>query len=160
MTIQSDSITNKAGTGAPDFPNGLTQTGVTDGSAAAAGDVGEILEASAIHSGSSVTPNGTTYVEVISLSITAGEWLIICHADGRALSGSSATIALGTTSASDTGTELGKSKTNTAISNGSCSASLQFSLSLTSTTPYYLNMNNSTGSAGSFEGTITALRVR
>ena len=72
MGIKSDSYTNQAGSGPAPFPQGTDVTGFTDGSAIAAGKVGEIIESAQINlAGVTSTP-----VNYASLSLTAGYWLL------------------------------------------------------------------------------------
>ena len=66
-------------------------TGVTDGSNAAAGDIGEILEAT-VASGSAVPLATATGKDVTSLALTAGDWEITGVVD-RSLAGTTLTIA-------------------------------------------------------------------
>lgn len=72
--LKVNSISNATDNGAPDFPNNITITGVTDGSNAAAGKVGEYIETSS----SFATVGGTTgqRVDLLQITLTAGEWEI------------------------------------------------------------------------------------
>lgn len=74
MPVEVDVITDAAGTGAPDFTQGIEVAGVTDGSSATAGDLGEELVASVLRS-ALVTSYATTVPKnVTSLALTAGDW--------------------------------------------------------------------------------------
>lgn len=76
-TVRADTITDGAGTGAPDFTNGLQASGGvigSDGTAdASIGHVGEYYEDSR-DSGAFLDINSTTAVDLISISLTAGDW--------------------------------------------------------------------------------------
>ena len=65
--------------------------GVTDGSSAAPGDIGEILE-STVASGSAVSLTTATGKDVTTLALTAGDWEITGVVD-RSLAGTTLTIA-------------------------------------------------------------------
>ena len=66
-------------------------TGVTDGSNAAAGDIGEILEAT-VASGSAVPLTTATGKDVTTLALTPGDWDVSAVVD-RALAGTTMTVA-------------------------------------------------------------------
>lgn len=62
--VKTDTLTNSAGTGSPAIKGRVT------GTAVAAGDIGEVLEAS------STTAFTTSTANLVSISLTPGNWLV------------------------------------------------------------------------------------
>lgn len=161
-------LTDETGTGPAVFATSpaITTpviTGITSGAAAAAGKVGELLTANA--TSGSVSLSNATPANVTSLSITAGQWLIIGSCD--ILAGGNSTqseCGLSDTSATFQGTSSG---TLTQRVFGTVAGGRQVMttgtvpINISGTTTYYLvgqsNFSTSTAAAG---GTIFAVRIR
>lgn len=157
--IKVDTITNAAGTGATNFSSGATITGVTNGSNAASGVVGELVISQA---NVSVTTSNTA---VTSISLTAGDWDIVAWAGsvngtGAAGTNNALQFYISTTSASSAGTTNSISAfTVTTTGSYGGGASGRYPVNITSTTVYYLN-GNWLSSSGTVQGYITARRMR
>lgn len=144
--------------------------GVTNNTAASAGQVGEVLTAT-----TSTYTNYTTtatYQQVATLSITAGAWDITCYGT---VSGNAATLtttgnaifALSTTTASATGTTEGAgdigyiSEAGVNATSGKSSIVLHKVINQNATTSWFLNSQASfSAGAPQFVGSITAVRIR
>ena len=130
--------------------------GVTDGSDAAAGDVGEYVEGS----GSGSTGSTDTYVNVSSIALTAGDWDIRAFVE---FAGTLTQIVslISTTNASATGTLPFTEMVFQGAFSDSCMSTMPVRVSIASPTTYYLNAQASfaTGSL-SVDGGITARRIR
>lgn len=75
MALKVNNITNKAGTGAPEFDYGIK--GRTDGVAIPAGSVGEVLEDTSTSNESLGDPGDLIWTDTArSISLTAGVWRI------------------------------------------------------------------------------------
>ncbi len=142
--------------------------GVTDGSAAASGIIGEVISgAQDTYTNYTTT---ATYQNITSVTLTAGSWLIsgqaTYYANAATLTaGSDAIFVIGTTTASASGvaeskkayvpqaTLLGTSHESAAITS--------YVVNVSGTTTYYLN-TQSTFTLGNpqFVGTISATRIR
>lgn len=148
--------------------SGVTKTGVTDGSAAAAGDVGEIKKSS-IAVGAAISLTTNTFADVTSLSITAGDWDLFFSAEfsGTPTGGTQIAAALTTASGSST-TGMVDDGYNFVVSPSiptSTAASLikvgPINISISSTTTYYAKTRGIfTGGTMTAYGTFYAKRVR
>ena len=148
-TIDQTGITSPVGP--------LVLTGVTDGSNAASGVVGEYIDSYV----SSVTVN-TTATNLTSITLTAGDWDIYGNAqiNGGTVGASNMTMGISTTTASFSGTNLAKSAANSSVVSATATggAVVRFRLNITSTTTYYLNASVNVANAG--YGYICARRMR
>lgn len=180
--VQADNITDEAGTGAPDFTQGLQLGGTTlgqvsssnDGLApqisdgtfnAAAGEIGEVIDSSV--TGATV---GTASA-ITSISLTAGAWDITGTITAVGDPGiADAALRAGISATSGTGFGvLGKNSMRTGASpivaasstlQGGCTVPVHRIL-VTSTTTYYLNANTEGGTfSGNAAAYISAVRVR
>jgi len=140
-------------------------TGVTDGSNAAAGQIGEFLSAS-LASGSAVTLTTGTLANILTLVLTAGDWQVAAGATFNPSAGTANVLVAGlsTISGSAPGTPtLGLLQLSGAsLSLGSSTVLVgPIRFNVTSSTTIYLvgQLNFSTGT-GSAHGTITARRMR
>ncbi len=137
-----------------------TITGVTDGSSATAGKVGEYIS-SAVQ-GITI---GNSYVAVTSISLTAGDWDISAQIGNYGAGGNAWYQALiGTTSASSAGATRGLDYFFGLLGAGGAagygaSIFLRKRVTISSTTAYYLNAAASTTN-DTFDGFISARRVR
>ncbi len=159
-------ISDETGSGALVFATAPTLsaailTGVTSGSPAGAGKVGEVLSAAV---GAAITVT-TSITELGSLALTAGNWLVMATGsmDGAGSSTAVVDFYLGTTSASSSGTTLGSTKMRAlAASLGVCSSGLLITTSSSSgAVTYYLNaaLNSGTQGSGAIQGSIWAVRL-
>ena len=143
--------------------------GVTDGSSAGAGVVGEELR-SAVAVGSAIALTTTEFNDVTSLSITAGDWDlygVVCFTTGGALTATNFVAGFSTTSGNfSTGLTQGDNRIDSPLSPVSASSDTcltlpQYRITISSTTTYYLKCA-STFAAGSVSayGRISARRRR
>lgn len=142
-----------------------TVTGVTDGSDAAAGKVGERISASIVQA-SAVSLTTATPKTVTSISLTAGDWDVTAiGAITGASTGTVFDVAIGGTTNSLTGTVLGDTRCQTpTVSLTGADATLMVPaarISISSTTTYYLIVQETftIGSPKAY-GRISARRVR
>jgi len=144
-----------------DGTNGITSPGiigVTDGSNATAGTVGEYIDSYA--SGTTVSGSPTT---MTSISLTAGDWDVSGAVN---YNGNSTPTyvqgGIGTTTNSFSGTSTGKtvlaSGTNTTAGTGSVLIP-RFRVSITTTTTYYL-VGQLSSTSQTCQGYISARRMR
>lgn len=161
----TDTLTNKTLT-TPTISQPLL-VGVTDGSAAATGNVGEFVRTK------QATPQSLTSTVILSLgsiSLTAGDWDIQANA---VFSGSSTTITFAAVAISTSSSAISPQDnsfeneaatcfiTATAIASGHAITTPTFRVSITSTTSYFLLTQATFASnAVSVAGTIRARRVR
>ena len=131
--------------------------GVTDGSSASAGEVGECIE---------VQINGgdvdTNYDSMGSITLTAGDWDLSANVFYSGSGSMYMNTALTTTEDSASGTSTGKDYQNIDINNttGIGQGFFQFRVSVTSTTTYYLNAKTNAGSGTYVYAWIHARRMR
>lgn len=141
----------------------VTIDGITSGSSVASGKVGEVLSTTAQGGGISV---GTSATNIASLAITAGLWLVSVSVNVLETSSASndGSYALGTTTASYTGTTLGYDQFNiyTLASNGRMAGNFTKMINISGTTTYYLNCISRQGAAasGTWLGSIIATRIK
>lgn len=161
-------LTDETGTGANVFatsPSLTTPliTGITSGSAVGAGLVGQIISSIGVGAGITVLAAGSTQLATIPL--TAGLWMInygvnVVETNAATNDG---TFALGTTTASYTGTVLGYDQFNiyTLASNGRMAGWASKVVNISGTTNYYLNCTSRQGNAasGDWLGSIIATRI-
>lgn len=165
-TLQVNTITNAAGTGGVSFSQGIV--GVTDGSAATAGNVGEVKNTSQTTAtnfgGSAGSP---AYADGGSLSLTAGDWLVSIHTLAI-LNGSTTTqvyFGLGTaTGNSATGLTDGTTASYVVpptAATPTAATLVNMRVSLSTTTTYYWKVY-AVYSAGTpqYKGYMTAVRIR
>jgi len=152
------------GSGSPaTFPSGFS--GDTSGAAAGLGEVGEVLEDIRT---TPIAAVANTYIDVASLDLTAGHWIInyVCEmgagwADGMF-------ISISTTSASETGAIVPKTRTFHSMpsdqgTQSSVRSTGTYSLSISAGDTYYMNcqQKGATGAGSpSFTGYMMALRIR
>lgn len=160
--LKVDTIENAAGTGAPSADKGLQITGLTAGSQAAAGAVGQVLTTGQVTGSGTYT---TAYTQFASLSLTAGNWLLIVTAaySGGGQNANSIDLAVGTTTASAAGTTFGVDhvKGFGNPTNGVAYVNATKIVSISSTTTYFANIStdNSTLSGTSLQGAMQAIRI-
>lgn len=142
--------------------------GCNNGTAPVSGQVGELVE-SKISTSQNAAATGT-YLALTSISLTAGEWDICAAATPLAngatfVVGNQTILVVGTTSASATGSTSGYSKLEssyqtTTTTPGPMSAP-RISVSLTATTPFYLNvLADYSAGTPQWRGSISARRIR
>jgi len=154
-TIDSTGITSPVGP--------LVLTGVTDGSNALAGTVGEFVYSAVVASASGLTSGTPT--NVTSISLTAGDWDVQGAISFNQNTGTSATYAIGsvtTTSATNPGLtyETFIAVTELTASAFSCPVpSLRVNVT-TTTTVYLVGQCNFSGGTIGAGGFIRARRVR
>lgn len=132
--------------------------GVTQGLSIPAGQIGEVLTATNY----SATPNlGTSPTAMTSLALTAGSWLIMGTVTYSGTADSSITCAIGTTSASYSGTTFGVDQVKAAITSGEGGQGTILKIvNIAATTTYYFNASmSSTSSNGSAAASMKALRI-
>ena len=142
-----------------------TVNGVTDGSNAAAGKVGEYVSASRVV-GSATALTTATPKTVTSISLTAGDWDVTAiGAITGASTGTEFDVAISANDNSMTGTVLGDSRAQTpTVSLAGADATLmipQFRVNISTTTTYYLIVQETftLGSPAAY-GRISARRRR
>ena len=155
--IDSTTVLSKSGT-TVSIDSGVIKTGVTDGSNASAGQVGEYLSTSvnakAISSSAS---------NMMSLSITAGDWdlFAMCQFNGATAQFFNATL---TTSSATNGStsDIGVSRFIIPVISavGQGQGSIHLRANVTSTTTYYLVALTNAGSGDWFYGSLNARRMR
>ena len=148
---------------------GCKVRGENNNTAVSAGFIGEVI-GSTLAVGSAVTLSDNTLANVTSISVTAGKWLISCSAVFRATGANAGTTqliaAMGTTSASLTGTVMGETQAQLPVQpvNGISDVSVVipgFSIALSTTTTYFLVVradNSSTFNMSAY-GRIQAVRI-
>lgn len=155
------------GNGTAQFQVGLSTpliVGVTTGSAAAAGNVGQVIS-SAIASGSAVSLTTATGANVTSISLTAGDWDVSGNVNFAASTATVTGASGGVTSTSATvptdGTEVYSGVQVTLVSENDSVTIPHKQINVSSTTTIYLvgKCTFSAGTVGAF-GAITARRVR
>lgn len=141
--------------------------GTTTNDSAAAGNVGEVIQASVL---GGTMPSSGAWGDIASISLTAGDWLV--SAVGATDAGSSSTFvdyALGissTTGNSSSGMTFGSNEVEIhgSWNAGGNAVSLSipsFHVQLSGTTTYYLKIHGTyTGTAPTPSGRITAVRIR
>lgn len=151
VTIQNATFNGTVG-------NSAVINGVTDGSDAADGNVGEEIE---------VTMTGvtidTSYDSMGNITLTAGDWDLFLNAYYSGAGGNAyMQVGLGTTEDSVSGTVDGKSFMTIDVNNtvGVGQGSFQFRVSVTSSTIYYVNARLAAGSGTYFYGYLLARRRR
>lgn len=118
--------------------------GVTDGSAASTGEIGELLEDSDDGGGSGIDLAQSVWGELCSLTLTAGDWdvwgQVHFNASGATIERFQITIS-DVSAAVPTDQVLGKNLLNWAVGSGlnSGGATLRNRINLSSTDTYYLN---------------------
>jgi len=144
----------------------LSLQGVTDGSNAAAGQVGEYL--SATNAGAVTIPNGA-WTTIVSLTLTAGDWDIWGQASpGSATGGMSAIYAGITTTSGGAPANLQVASITAAAGTSFAGAGLSppiLRASISATTTFYLNTYTiwstaTSATAGAGNNFIAARRVR
>jgi hypothetical protein len=135
--------------------------GVTNGSNAAAGDVGELIS-SVIPNSSSVAITSGATVNLTSISLTAGNWSIRGNIVVQAITTlSEIDVWISSTSASIPDTSLRNIiATNAAAVPFLSSNAPPFSISVSSTTPIYLTAYAAGTGTLSMRGGIFATRIR
>jgi hypothetical protein len=149
--------------------------GITDGSNATAGYVGEYAcdtctggGATTDHTGSlnsSGRTGSSSYVQVAKVTLTPGDWDInAAFVLEASIATGDSVVVVGATTASESGTLKGHTKLTLNNDNaGGNFTSVTFPLiraNVTSTTTYYLNAKNPAGASSTYFGSITARRVR
>jgi hypothetical protein len=162
--LKVNSISNANNNGAPDFPNGFTAAGITDGSSVAAGNVGEIIEVTQISVGVDATP--TDYG---TLNLTAGIWQLNGLAMCIGPAGGGADLRFSWNEVSATHANYNGSDHpyysflhNDAYdtSNGAGGITLPtLTLNLTSAKPIYAVLSRDSGAATTTTGYIRAVRI-
>lgn len=141
-------------------------TGITDGSNAGAGIIGEIITSS-ISQGSAVSLTTTAIANITSITLTAGDWDVHANAmfGGGAITGVQFQGFIGTVTGNDaTGRDLAKNTCYAmpplAGSDSGCTLPV-YRVNISTTTTYYLKANATftIGSAIAY-GTIEARRIR
>ena len=162
--INVDKITGATGTasGAPITLSGDTAsvsiTGVTDGSDASAGEVGEYKFTEI--SGASVSNSAAN---MGSLQLTAGDWDLGAHIVFNGATASYMFCSLTSTSATQLSLDqqgVGRTHVPIITSVGVGSGHIHIRADLSSTTTYYLVAETNSGTGAWFHGSIYARRVR
>ena len=136
--------------------------GRTDGSVAAAGEVGEVVNSGQL--GGAITIS-TPVAELGHQLLHAGNWLIIATAVYSGASGNNYFVSyFSTTPASSAGTSLGEtSGLGLVISSNGIGSTITLSktVNISSDTTYYINCATSTGTANAagILGNIKAIRI-
>ena len=148
--LKVNQIADAAGTGASAFPFGIL--GITTGTPAAAGTIGEIISFTPI-----IVNTGATWENTGSISLTPGLWLVLGGQNG---SGSATDlINLGVSAANSGFPSLGSVSTTLGLGNLAIIAPSYLSLSSSAT--YYLMANRSIGYASSWgNGSTVPFAVR
>lgn len=136
--------------------------GVTDGSNASAGSVGELIS-SVIPSASSVTMTSNSASNVTSISLSAGDWDVVGNINYQTLGTSPTSIAawISTTSATLPDTSLYNAYNITGLNiNTGLPAPYKRIIVNTTTTVYLSGYLGNTSGNGSANGGIYARRVR
>ena len=130
--------------------------GVTNASDASAGNVGEFTD-------TSVTSQtiSTTTENMMTLTLTAGDWDLFASSEFNGSSASYMVIVLTTTSKGTTGI-LGKNKQNVDINSttGLGQGFLRIRVNVNSGTTYYLTGSVNSGTGAWYNGYMAARRVR
>lgn len=129
--------------------------GASGTSAAAAGNVGEVLSASA--SSVSIT---TSVANITSLSVTAGVWIIFGTSSDNGTANGNVFIEIGISanSASFTGTTDGINSAFLTVSNGNGGGTITRVINQSTTATWYLVGTHSNG-ATNVSGSLKALRI-
>lgn len=140
---------------------GTSSLGVTNASNASAGQIGEFVSSSVL--GVTCGTSSSSTSNLTSITLTAGDWdissVVVNYGAGNAVFGNF--IALtnnANTSAGTRGVNLIWGTGNTSFGIGSC-AIPRYRVSISSTTTYYLQTYGS-GSSDTYDGYITARRIR
>lgn len=166
-------VTTKTGTGSTvgeDQPNleQPTIAGVTDGSSAAAGDVGEIIS-NEVLAGSAISATSTLPLNITSISLSAGEWDVEGTVSSMVGSGTMTTAfwsSINSVSATLPALSLvtarsGENNKSDSANNVIMTASGKCIVSITGTTNYYLvGRADFSVSTLSVYGYIIARRIR
>ena len=161
-TLKVDNIVGTSGTSAPITLSGDTAsvsiTGVTDGSDANAGEVGEYKFTEI--SGASVS---TSAANMGSLQLTAGDWDLGANILFNGATASYMFCSLTSTSATQLSLDqqgVGRTHIPIITSIGVGSGNIHIRADLSSTTTYYLVAETNSGTGAWFHGSIYARRVR
>ena len=161
-TLKVDNIVGTSGTSAPITLSGDTAsvsiTGVTDGSDASAGEVGEYKFTEI--SGASVS---TSAANMGSLQLTAGDWDLGANILFNGATASYMFCSLTSTSATQLSLDqqgVGRTHVPIITSVGVGSGHIHIRADLSSTTTYYLVAETNSGTGAWFHGSIYARRVR
>jgi hypothetical protein len=137
--------------------------GVTDGSSAATGNVGELIEFSFVNY---TTAAINTYYDATTLPLTAGDWDIMYQVSANSGEVSGVTycqMGIGTVAGND-GTGLSSGQTSLKLDSPTGASPMtigRFSVSITGPTTYYAKVvANWSGTAPTFDGIISARRMR
>lgn len=149
------------------IPIGIPQIGITNGSSAAVGNIGEVIS-SDIAVGSAVSLTSVTPANITSVSLTAGDW--DCHGDVQFTTGGTTVVVsvagwISTTSAASPGNPeaagLVRNYTPNTAGISPALAPGEVRISVSGTTPTYLeatsNFNTSTNAG---YGLLSCRRVR
>ena len=155
--IDSTTVLSKSGT-IVSIDSGVVKTGVTDGSDASAGEVGEYKFTEI--SGASVS---TSAANMGSLQLTAGDWDLGANILFNGATASYMFCSLTSTSATQLSLDqqgVGRTHIPIITSIGVGSGNIHIRADLSSTTTYYLVAETNSGTGAWFHGSIYARRVR
>ena len=155
--IDSTTVLSKSGT-TVSIDSGVVKTGVTDGSDASAGEVGEYKFTEI--SGASVS---TSAANMGSLQLTAGDWDLGANILFNGATASYMFCSLTSTSATQLSTDqqgVGRTHIPIITSVGVGTGNIHIRADLSSTTTYYLVAETNSGTGAWFHGSIYARRVR
>ena len=155
--IDSTTVMSKSGT-TVSIDSGVVKTGVTDGSDASAGEVGEYKFTEI--SGASVS---TSAANMGSLQLTAGDWDLGANILFNGATASYMFCSLTSTSATQLSLDqqgVGRTHVPIITSVGVGSGHIHIRADLSSTTTYYLVAETNSGTGAWFHGSIYARRVR
>jgi len=155
--IDSTTVLSKSGT-IVSIDSGVVKTGVTDGSDASAGEVGEYKFTEI--SGASVS---TSAANMGSLQLTAGDWDLGASILFNGATASYMFCSLTSTSATQLSLDqqgVGRTHIPIITSIGVGSGNIHIRADLSSTTTYYLVAETNSGTGAWFHGSIYARRVR
>ena len=155
--IDSTTVLSKSGT-TVSIDSGVVKTGVTDGSDASAGEVGEYKFTEI--SGASVS---TSAANMGSLQLTAGDWDLGANILFNGATASYMFCSLTSTSATQLSLDqqgVGRTHVPIITSVGVGSGHIHIRADLSSTTTYYLVAETNSGTGAWFHGSIYARRVR
>jgi len=159
--VQANTFADRAGTSAPTFPYGCLIKGVSDGSSASTGYLGEYVEAK---STVDVNIGSGSWINVDSISLTAGDWDVTGVNDWSEGTSVTHTELHSAISLYSSTTTTDHADGHNVISDRQA-ANFIFKtqvvptvrISITSTTTVYLKFNNASWTAGT--GVITGHRI-
>lgn len=137
--------------------------GITSGSQAASGNVGQIVTSSAALGNATTSGN---YGDITSITVAAGNYILFCSADFRLGAGgtmTNASVGVSTTTGnSSAGLTFGTNQFGSSVptSGTDSSASFAFAVTVSGSTTYYLKYQTAwTTTAAQVGGTLTVLRI-